>query len=470
MPRKRELLIWATAAVVVVLSRLAHQNILWIEEAYGIAAARELVAGKELYREIWFDKPPGYALYYASFGAQTGFVLRLIASLFVLLTAWTASVAAGNLWSSRERTPAFVFTCFALTFWIPSAVQAVTPDLLILPLLLGSLGALLACQPLLAGVLAGLALWCNSKSLLLSAPLLMWCTEIREIVTLLAGYIGVQLSGLLLLDRPAYFAQVWAWGIGYSRDSFVTSPAVEFFRRTGGWAWFHSSLLLSALLSARHELRLVLWVAAGLAAVCAGTRFFPRYYFALLPPIILLASRGWTISGRRTRVVILALATIPSLRFGPKYVELLTTPGAAESWSDLTMMLDSRLAARLLSDLAKPGSTLLVWGYRPDIYVFSGLPAGTPYLDSQALNGVLADRHLTKSNATFPDLARANRRQLVRSSTPSYIVDGLGPLNPSLAVDRYEDLRPLLSQYRVVAKTALCIIYELQSSQSAVRN
>ena len=470
MPRGRELLICAAAALVVALSRLAHLDIVWIEEAYGMAAARELIAGKVLYRDIWFDKPPGYALYYAAFGAQAGLVLRLAATLFVLLTAWTAWFAAGHLWSSSERAPAFVFACLAFTFWIPSAVQAVTPDLLMLPLLLGSLSALLARQPLLCGMLAGLALWCNSKSLLLSAPLLVWCTDLRQLLTLVAGFSGVQLSGWLLLDRSAYLSQVWIWGIGYSKDPLVTSPFIEFLRRTGGWVWFHSYLLLAAISSSRHELRLVLWLAAGLVAVCAGTRFFPRYYFALLPPILLLAARGWTKSGRWTRVAVVALAIVPAGRFGPKYIELLTTTGAVESWPDLKMMTDSRSAARLLSNLAEPGSTLLVWGYRPDIYVFSGLPAATRYLDSQPLNGVLADRHLSESKTTFPDLARENRRQLLRASAPSFIVDGLGPLNPSLSLERHEDLRPLLSRYRVVAKTALCVIYELQSSESAVRN
>ena len=44
-----------------VLFRLAQYHTLWVEESYGLAAAQQLLAGRALYRDIWFDKPPLYA-------------------------------------------------------------------------------------------------------------------------------------------------------------------------------------------------------------------------------------------------------------------------------------------------------------------------------------------------------------------------------------------------------------------------
>ena len=42
------------------------------------------------------------------------------------------------------------------------------------------------------------------------------------------------------------------------------------------------------------------WVALGFASVAAGLRFFPRYYFQLLPVVVLLAARGFTqFTGKR---------------------------------------------------------------------------------------------------------------------------------------------------------------------------
>ena len=46
----------ATVAVVLLaaLTRFAHSDLLWIEEAYPMAAAAEVLRGKMLYRDIWF--------------------------------------------------------------------------------------------------------------------------------------------------------------------------------------------------------------------------------------------------------------------------------------------------------------------------------------------------------------------------------------------------------------------------------
>jgi hypothetical protein len=64
----------AAAAIVllVVATRLCHLHLVWIEEAYGMAAAAEVLRGKLLYRDIWFDKPPLYALFYTLCGAVPG--------------------------------------------------------------------------------------------------------------------------------------------------------------------------------------------------------------------------------------------------------------------------------------------------------------------------------------------------------------------------------------------------------------
>src|SRR5439155_10325836 len=39
-------------------ARLSHSKILWAEETLPLAAAAQMEAGKALYRDIWFDKPP----------------------------------------------------------------------------------------------------------------------------------------------------------------------------------------------------------------------------------------------------------------------------------------------------------------------------------------------------------------------------------------------------------------------------
>jgi hypothetical protein len=119
---------------------------------------------------------------------------------------------------------------------------------------------------------------------------------------------------------------------------------------------------------------------------------------------------------------------------------------------------DSRAAADLTRSLAKSGDTLFVWGYRPEIYVYTELPAATMYLDSQPLTGVPADRHLTQSDPVETDAARARRAELARSH-PTFVLDGLGTYNPRLAIASYPDLRDWFAGYQEAGRTGQTVIY-----------
>ena len=106
------------------------------------------------------------------------------------------------------------------------------------------------------------------------------------------------------------------------------------------------------------------------------------------------------------------LLAIPMVRFGPRYVTL----ARGETWRDLAIDTDSRAAAAKLRALAQPGDTLFVWGFRPDIFIDSRLPAGTRFLESQAISGLLADRHLFSNAAVatgfcHAEPARVDRRR-----------------------------------------------------------
>jgi len=155
----------------------------------------------------------------------------------------------------------------------------------------------------------------------------------------------------------------------------------------------------------------------------------------------------------------LALLLIPLIRFGPRYVTLANdlAHGRESNWSDLALNEDSKAAA----DRIERAGTLLVWGYRPDIFTYTRMAAGSRFLDSQPLTGVLADRHLTSTQVLAPAWAARNRRELI-ATDPAWIVDGLGPLNPALAITNYPDLRDWLANYREVGRTRFSIVYQLK--------
>jgi hypothetical protein len=119
---------------------------------------------------------------------------------------------------------------------------------------------------------------------------------------------------------------------------------------------------------------------------------------------------------------------------------------------------DSRRAAQLARRWSAPGDTLFVWGFRPELYVYTGLAAGARFLDSQPLTGVPADRHLTEWQPVESESTRAHRAELA-GADPTFIMDGLGPLNPRLALGAYADLRPWLAGYAEVGRTGLTVVY-----------
>ncbi len=449
-----------------VATRLCHSGIVWVEEAYPTAAAIQMLDGKVLYRDVWFDKPPLFPALYTIWDARTGVPLRIAGAIYIFFGCLMAYRFAAAIWGQREGMVAAGFLGFFLTFGIPSAVMALAPDLLMVLPHLAAVYLAWKGRPFLSGLAAGVALLFNSKGIFVLAACVVW--QFRALPLLLAGFLVPNAIAALVLwvagALPAYWHQVWVWGWLYSKSSFVEQPLRTGLLRTLDWLGFQSALVLGAAWfwwtdRTRDRWRFAGWVAISLAGVVGGWRFFPRYYFLLLPPMALLAARGYTLLGARRVVLFLALL-IPLVRFGPRYALLARdlAAGRQPQWSDLAMSQDSRRAARIVESLAHPGDTLLVWGYRPDVFADTRLPAGTRFLDSQPLTGVLADRHLTRSDVIAPELAARNRQELTHTA-PTFIVDGLGPYNPELVITAYPELDAWLRNYDLVARTKHSVIF-----------
>lgn len=440
-------------------ARLCHAGIVWVEEAYPSAAAIQMLCGESLYRDFWFDKPPLFPSLYLLWGAQIGVPLRIAGALFVFSCCILAFLFARALWTQREGIAAALLLGFFLTFGIPSAVMALAPDLLMVLPHLAAIYLAFRLRPFWAGIAAGIGVLVNPKAVYVLVACLLW-TRARNIAALLAGFSLPNIAAFVWFGRP-YYDQVWRWGMLYSTHTFLQHPFLEGLLRTLNWAGFQSAMIAAGAWFLWRErsltaLRFASWAVIMFGAVLAGWRFFPRYYFALLPPFVLIAARGFVIMGR-ARAIAAALLLIPLIRFGPRYVELANDllHNRPYHWSDLALSEDSQAAARAIGH----EGTLLVWGYRPDIFVYTRMRAGTPFLDSQPLTGVIADRHLTSSDVVAPELAAGNRDRLV-TMHPDFIADGLGPLNPNLTISNYPDLKNWLDGYREVARTTYTVIYK----------
>jgi hypothetical protein len=161
-----------------------------------------------------------------------------------------------------------------------------------------------------SGVAAGVGLLCSSKALFVLAACALW--QWRQLPVLLAGFIAPNILAIGWMDLYGsavdYYREVWQWGRMYASDTFVADPLSEGLKRTANWAGFQGALAVGAAIAVYRDRgwRMFLWVALSLAGVVLGLRFFPRYYFLLLPPMTIAAARGWSLVSRKRIAMVAA--------------------------------------------------------------------------------------------------------------------------------------------------------------------
>jgi hypothetical protein len=459
----RTRVLFLTLALLLIVGRLCHTGILWEGDTLPLAAAGEMRAGKVLFRDVWFDKPPLVPAFYLLSGARPGWGLRLEDALYALLCCWVAYRFARDLWSEHEGQWAAGLLGFFLLFDFPSAVIPVASDLMMLAPHLAAVWMAHRRRAFWSGTLAGVAFWISPKGALVAGACMLW--HPAGIAWIAVGFAATCAEAAITLAAMgalgAYWEQVWVWGRLYAGNTLIEAPLRNGLMRTVNWMGFHAAAVIGAgrFLVEREGLgRWLGWLALSIAGVAAGMRFFPRYYFMLLPLVVLMAARGLTLMAGRRREIVALLLLIPLTRFAPSYYAAATD----STWRDVGMDNASRAAAAFVKERARPGDTLFVWGYRPEIYSYSGLPAATMYLDSQPLTGVPADRHLTRSEPVETEQAERRRRELT-ASRPTFVLDGLAPYNPRLAIGAYPELRVWLAGYDEIGRVGQSVVYRRRS-------
>ena len=256
------------------------------------------------------------------------------------------------------------------------------------------------------------------------------------------------------------------------------------------------------------DVALLLWFAVSFAAMSVGGRFFGHYFLQVLPALCLIGGRGLAgilaaLAGRepgvrRRRRVWLALLvlgfTVTVVRFHTRTVQLAAgwlhgaQSGDEHNWFHMRLKNEERQVAATVKGLqpqaaeplglealrrggprqrppAGPSDYLFVWGYRPEIYYWSGLLPASKYLSTQPLTGVPADVHYFDHDyhAVLDErdtaAARQELAQELTAAYPEYIVDELGFFNDDLAMARYTEFAELLSRYKNIGSVERFLVY-----------
>jgi 4-amino-4-deoxy-L-arabinose transferase-like glycosyltransferase len=469
---------WASLTGILVLSRLCHVNILWADEDYHLAAAIQMLHGKMLYRDLWYDKPPLNAIVALLFGAWPGWPLRIAGSLFAVLSCAVAFRFASGLWSRREGYWAAGALAFSLIFYLPPATIPLEPDTLMILPHLAAVYFAWRQRPLAAGLAAGLAFALNIKGPLVLLGCLIFAPTAWPLM--LAGFLlpNAILLGWLVSQHAfsSYVESVWRWGLLYAGAPPGDSPVESAVMRLRNWFGFHAALAIAAAWywtrakDSSMRARTLAWAAISLAAAGVGWRFSPHYLNQMLPPLAIAGARGICLLAIEPRaalrrvgaVALAATALVAMFRFGPRYFLLAADDlaGQPHTWRDVAMDQESRQAAALVRSLMRESDTIFIWGYRPNLIAYTWLPVASRMWESQPLTGVPADRHLRDASSVDPDWARRNRAELLRSS-PSIIVDGLSLYNPRLDITNYADLTDWFKRYCLAGRVGGTAVYSL---------
>lgn len=570
------------AGVSIVL-RIAYAGHLYEDDGLWFTAGEEILRGKALYSQVYFDKPPGLALCYAVlfwiFGAHI-LTIRLFTIAYSLAISVVLYFFGAWLYNKRiGLLAAAMFAVFSTTLMTGHAQSLGTDLLMALPYTMGCYllirsrlrrprerraRSAQAGLAIAGGALAGVSFQVNPKGLFDLIFLAIFLIVSRKWVgntsdkgeavhrsalrIFLLATVGFALGALPSLGYiaatgsvRAYWLYVWDWGLRYSNYYGASKTVLTALIRSLDFFALDNTLLIALVfliiatlrairkpaagnqvsddlepapeasfvqrLTLHTDLTLLIWFAVSYAGVVVGGRFFAHYFIQILPPLCLIGARGLTQihSWLRTRgstfrriavaIIIIGFA-VTMVRFHTRGVLLMadfvrgTTSESNATWFYSVRDREERMVAAVVRDLedgadaadhlnleairagrpqgqigSGPADYVLVWGYRPEVYFFSGLLPASRYLSTQPLTGVAADVHYfdDEYRSLLDESVTAQaREQLVRDleeTQPKYIVDEIGFFNGDLAILKYPELRELMSGYKAIGSSGRFLLY-----------
>jgi hypothetical protein len=588
--RATVLKLFVIIAAVSFILRIFYAGHLYEDDGLWFTAAEEIVRGKALYREIYFDKPPGLALVYAFlfwiFSAHV-ITIRLFTIAYSIAISAVLYLFGSRLYDKRVGLlAAGLFAVFSTTYTTGHVQGLGTDFLMALPytagayLLVRSRRHLRRARDLThqaglavaGGALAGVAFQINPKGIFdlifFAVLLIAWRSWVAKAANTegasesggIDGAICIGQSGLRLFALAAaglatgsapflayvaatrslreYWLYVWDWGARYGSYNPASRVLVTGLTRSVDYFALNNTLLIALVfvgaMTVRRATRrveksgdteqpsaagfrdqysfgadaiLLLWLAVSYVGVILGGRLYSHYFFQILPSLCLIGGRGLTAISSALKgsdaafrrgiaaVIVLGFA-FTLVRFHGRTAILAADlvrgkkSEATAGWFHDRIDREERMVAAVVRELpddedaadrvgleairtdgprtrevSGPTDYLFVWGYRPEIYFFSGLLPASRYLSTQPLTGVPADVHYFGDDyrSVLDEASTAvARRQLIRDlqvTRPKYIVDELGMFNADLSINSYPELSEFMSDYKATGAVARFMLY-----------
>ncbi len=345
---------FAGLAIAGFLLRLPYAGHLYADDGLWFTAGEQILGGKALYREIYFDKPPLLPFVYAGLFKVFGphlLTIRLFTIVYAVAISAVIYVFGARLY---DRRTGFVAAAFFAVFSTTSHSNIQSLDthlLMILPYTAGaylmirartamaSAGTRCVWLALAGGGLAGLAFQANPKgifNLVFFAALLVIAPRaspgapaLRLFLLAVLGCIAGSLPFLVYVaatrSLPAYWLYFWVWGYGYANYLPLGTKIMRALLQTLSYFALNNLLLFTLLFvlgntikrvrqrqrpaldevrqgifandrtvggMLESDLTLLVWFAASYAGLAVGGRFFPHYFLQLLPSLCLIGARG----------------------------------------------------------------------------------------------------------------------------------------------------------------------------------
>lgn len=346
---------FAIVALLSFLLRIVYSGHLCEDDGLWFTSAEQMLRGKALFREIYFDKPPALPLLYAACFSLLGshiIVIRLLTIIYSIAISGVLYLFGSKLYGNREGLLAAVLFAFFSTNPVNNHFQSLNTDfLMMLPYTAAAYFFVRASHEgsvrwaLFGGVLTGLATQANPKGLFavlffaillllvvagarMSFPADLSKNRFRQRLRLeiAARLFGMAVAGVVAGALPfivyvawtrslaEYWVDVWQWGAAYSGYYPISRLVTRGVPLTAQYLALNNTLLIGLIFVAasvyrrlrsdreradgaiplefRSDATLLIWFAVSFAGLAFGWRFYSNYFFQILPSLCLLGARG----------------------------------------------------------------------------------------------------------------------------------------------------------------------------------